>query len=315
MVIGGGRGMGGFIGGLQTGCGVSPGACRLGIMMRCVSLWSVLVVIGSLAVVSGCGSGKSAETIQPSIRPARTLTVAAVSCESRIRNVEFNLSRIEFWARRAAAAGADLVLFPETGISGWWASREIRPYAEPLDGPSVQRLTKLAKELGVVLAVGMSERAGDKVHITQAVINGGGVVAHHRKTSLAAGEEKFWDPGDDANVFELKGVRIGIAICFESVHPETCSKLRAGGAEVILAPYANGTDPDELLTGKRPYTYARARENSVWYVACDATPHDERKNLKRGAAYVISPRGELVAITPPDAKDEVMVTHTIRLDR
>jgi len=111
----------------------------------------------------------------------------------------------------------------------------------------------------------------------------------------------------------VKGIRIGIVICYESVQPPTCSKLRAAGAEVILAPYANGTDPDELLNGKRPYTYARAKENGVWYVACDATPHDQQKKLKRGAAYVISPQGELVAITPPEATGEVMVTHTIRL--
>jgi predicted amidohydrolase len=284
-------------------------------MMRYTCSPLAAAVMGGLFAVSGCGLSRDAATTRPSARPARSLTVAAVSCESRPRDVEPNLSRIECWARRAAAAGADLALFPETAISGWWASREIRPYAEPFDGPSVQRLANLAKELGIVLAVGMSERAGDKVHITQAVIDGSGVIAYHRKTSLAPGEEKFWDPGNDANVFELKGVRIGIAICYASVQPPTCNKLRAGGAEVILAPYANGTDPDELLNGKRPYTYARAKENGVWYVACDATPHDEKKNLKRGAAYIISPQGELVAITPPDARDETMVVHTIRLDR
>ena len=41
------------------------------------------------------------------------------------------------------------------GISGWWASREIRPYAETIDGPSIRRLQRLAGELGIILAVGI----------------------------------------------------------------------------------------------------------------------------------------------------------------
>lgn len=269
-----------------------------------------MVIALSLSAVScGPGGGKS----EPADPPVRTLTVAAVSCESRIRDIEFNVSRIEHWARQAAAAGADIALFPEAGVSAWWSSREIRPYAEPVDGPSISRLKKLAGELGIILAVGMSERDGDKVHITHVVCGGNGVIGKHRKTSLASGEEKTWDPGNDANVFDVKGVRIGIAICFESVHPPTCQKLRANGAEIILAPYANGTDPDELLAGKRQYTYARAKENGVWYVACDATPHDKDRKLKRGAAYVISPQGELKAITAPEAQGETMVVYTIRL--
>jgi len=273
----------------------------------------LLCLIALLPLTGSCGKGEGLGTSRPASPPVRELTVAAVSCESRIRQTDFNLSRIEHWARRAAAAGADIALFPETAISGWWASRETRAFAEPIDGPSITRLRQLAGELGMVLAVGMTERNGEKVHITHVVLDGNGVIGTHRKTSLAPGEEKTWDPGDDANVFEVKGIRVGIAICFESVHPPTCAKLRANGAEVILAPYANGTDPDELLNGKRPYPYERAKENHVWYVACDAPAHDEQKNLKRGAAYVISPGGELKAITAPDAVGETMVVYTIRV--
>ena len=115
----------------------------------------------------------------------------------------------------------------------------------------------------------MTERDGDHAYITQVLLDGHGVIGKHRKSQLAGGpdgEGKYWDPGDDANVFAVCGVRMGIAICYESVHPETCAKLRATGAQVILAPYANGTLPEELTNGQRPYPAARARENGVWYV-------------------------------------------------
>ncbi|MGQ9651725.1 MAG: nitrilase-related carbon-nitrogen hydrolase [Phycisphaerae bacterium] len=280
-------------------------------MTTCYRFLLIATAVAMSPWVTGCEARRGASGSE--VKPVRALTVAAVSCESRIHEVEFNLSRIEHWARQAAAAGADIALFPETGISGWWSSREVRALGEPVDGPAITRLRRLADELGVVLAVGMTERDGDKAYITHVVIDGKGVIGMHRKTSLAPGEEKTWDPGNDANVFEVKGVRVGIAICFESVHPPTCAKLRENGAEIILAPYANGTDPDELLNGKRPYPYERAKQNQVWYVACDAPARDEQKNLKRGAAYVISPGGELKAITAPDAVGETMVLYTIHL--
>lgn len=245
------------------------------------------------------------------------LVVAAVSCESRIREVDHNLSRIEHWARRAADRGADLVLFPECSIHAWWQSRENRRYAEPLDGPSIRRLSELAEELDLLLVVGLTELDGDRAYITQALVDESGVVGWHRKGSLAGGatgETLVWDEGDDARVFTVRGHRVGIAICYESVHPETCAALVENGATIILAPYANGTDPGEITDPerrKRRWIWERVEENRVWYVACDATPHDPEGNVRPGAAFVIDPHGRLVACTPVDGPGEGMVVVSI----
>jgi len=228
--------------------------------------------------------------------------IAAVACESRVRDTEFNLGRIEHWARRAAAEGADLALFPECGIHGWWASRENRRFAEPVDGPSVRRLVRLAGELDLVLAVGMTELDGDRAYITHVLLDGNGVIGRHRKTALAGGadgEAKTWNAGSDANVFRIKGYTVGIAICYESVNPETCAALRANGAEIILAPYANGTLPAEIADPhrrQRKWVWQRPVENRVWYIASDTT-----------AAFVISPEGDLLALTPKEQPGEGMV--------
>lgn len=243
--------------------------------------------------------------------------VAAVSCESRIREVSFNLDRIEHWARQAAARGADLVLFPESGIHAWWQSRENRAFAETLEGPSIRRLIQLAAELDLILAVGLTERDGEQVYLTHVLLDGEGVIGRHRKSSLAGGphgESRVWTAGDDANVVEIRGHRLGIAICFESVHPPTCAALKRNGATIILAPYANGTDPAEILDPdrkQRSWIWERVRENRVWYVACDATPHEPDGSLRAGAAFIIDPAGRLVACTPPDGEGEGMVIHAI----
>lgn len=253
----------------------------------------------------------------------RSIRIAAISVEQKHAEIERNLQRIEAWARKAAEEGAELALFPEAAISGWWQSREIRKYGEPVDGPSIRRLIKLAGELDIAMAVGMTEVDGDKAYITHVLLDGDGVIGTHRKSALAGGENgetAVWDQGNDANVFVYKGIRFGIAICFESVEPETCRKLKANGAEIILAPYANGTAPQQMTNielgrenGKRVYAYDRAKENRVWYVGCDAAPHNRDGDLTAGAAYFISPTGRLVKLSEPDNPGENMVLHTIEL--
>lgn len=246
-----------------------------------------------------------------------SLVVAAVSCEIDFRSTAHNLQRIEYWSQKAAARGADLVLFPECTIHGWWQSRENRRYAETIDGKSIAVVTKLARKHDLLIAVGMTEKSGDKYYLTHAIIGPKGVVGFHRKSSLAGGktgEGAVWDKGDDANVFDVKGFKVGIAICFESVHPQTCRKLKAGGAELILAPYANGTQPAEILDPRRTqrkWLWDRVKENRIWYIACDATPHDKQGRLQPGAAFAISPAGKLIACTPKDKPGEAMVVVTI----
>ena len=74
------------------------------------------------------------------------------------------------------------------------------------------------------------------------------------------------------------------------------------------------TRPEEILDPERQsraWIWERVRENQVWYVACDATPHRKDGSLKPGAAYVIAPDGALVACTAPDNPGEAMVVHTV----
>lgn len=268
------------------------------------SAWLLVLAAPVIYALAGCSSPPP-------------LVVAAVSCESRIRDVEFNLSRIEHWARAAADAGADLALFPECGIHGWWQSRENRAFAERLDGPSLRRLVALAAELDIALAVGMTELDGERAYITHVLLDGDGIIGRHRKSALAGGpdgEASVWDRGREVEALTLHGRTLGFAICYESVEPETCAALVAAGASVILAPYANGTDPGEIRDPERRarrWLWERVRESRVWYVGCDATPHREDGSLRPGAAFIIDPDGRLVACTPESGPGEAMVVHAI----
>ena len=249
----------------------------------------------------------------------KSIVIAAVSCEIRIRDTAGNLKRIEAWTKRAAEQQADLVLFPECTIHGWWQSRENRKFSETIDGPSIARIAKIARRHQITIAVGMTERDGDKFYLTHVIVGPNGVIGRHRKSSLSGGktgEGRVWDAGNDANIFDIHGFKIGVAICFESVHPATCRKLKANGAEIILAPYANGTRPAEILDParkQRSWMWQRVKENQLWYIACDATPHDKRGKLQPGAAYAVSPAQRLIACTPKDTPGEAMIV--VRIEK
>ncbi len=272
------------------------------------------VALGILA--PGCAATDAPNGSPRAGAPDRTLVVAAVSVDCKVREVEHNVARVEHWSRKAAAQGAELVLFPELCISGCWQSREVRTIAEPVDGPSISRLVELAEDLHIVIAVGMTERDGDNVYIAQVLLDGDGVIGVHRKSDMPEFDLKFWDLGDDQNVFDIGKAKVGVAICYESVNPMTCNRLKDNGAEIILAPYNNGTHPDELHNNKRPYVFKRVAETGLWYVACDQPSHEpDGKTPRAGAAYVINPEGEIVTISPSDRPGEQMVVYAIPLDK
>lgn len=246
------------------------------------------------------------------------ITIAAVSCIIQAISADLNLDRHAIWAAKAAEAGADVVLFNELSAIGYKYDPVLRQYAEPLDGPVMQRLHQIAKANDIIVVAGLAEKDGENEFNTQVVVGPGGLIGKHRKSSLAGGptdgEIRYFDKGDDYNVFDIKGWKVGISICFESVHPETCQKLADNGAEIILAPYMNGVTAQEIADGKRPYFNKRAEENAVWYVAndqCGLNHEDPAKDMRVGGVAFVNPFGEMVKVTPVTETDEHMLVMTL----
>lgn len=245
------------------------------------------------------------------------IVIAAVSIIVQAGNPEANLDRIDHWTRQAAQAGADLVLFNETCVPGYLYRREIRDFGESLDGPAVKRLTAIAKDADIIICAGIAENDGGKCHNTMVLVGSEGLIGTHRKSSFPTGEEKWFDIGNDTNVFNIRNIPVGISICYESVAPATCKALSEKGAKIILAPYSNGVSRQEIVEGKREYFKLRAKENSAWYIACDQSgyDHNEKTKVNPGAACIVDPDGQIVALTPENATGEHMVAHRIGIAR
>ncbi|GAA0453551.1 carbon-nitrogen hydrolase family protein [Streptomyces stramineus] len=147
-------------------------------------------------------------------------------------------------ARRAAAAGARLLLTNELFLTGYALGDAVRDLAEPADGPGARAVARIAAEHGLAIGYGYPERAADDsdtiFNSLQLVGPDGTRLANYRKTHLfGAFETTYFTPGTDPLVqADLDGVRLGLLICYDVEFPEPVRAHALAGTEVLLVPTA-----------------------------------------------------------------------------
>jgi predicted amidohydrolase len=180
-----------------------------------------------------------------------------------------NLASISSKLSRAADRGARLVVFPECALTGYgFESRDaLSRVAEPLPGPSTDRLARECHRLKVWAVYGLIEAAPDgKLYNACALVGPNGFVASYRKLHLPClGADRFTDPGDRPfAVHDLGGLKLGMNICFDGSFPESARILTLLGADLVVLPTnwaTNARKMAELVSA------ARAWENHIYYLA------------------------------------------------
>jgi N-carbamoylputrescine amidase len=236
-----------------------------------------------------------------------TLSVAAIQV-SLNGSVEENVAKIEARIREAAKRGAQVILPPEL-FEGPYFCREEKDaffaWAKPLEGhPTIARMSRLAKELGVAIPVSFFERAGPHYYNSLAMLDAdGAVLGVYRKSHIPDGpgyEEKFYfRPGDTGfKVWTTRFGAIGVGICWDQWFPECARAMVLGGAEVLLYPTAIGTEPEtpELDT-KDPWQRAmigHAVSNVIPVVAANRIGVEGAQTFY-GASFIANQRGDKIA--------------------
>lgn len=200
---------------------------------------------------------------------------------------------------------ADIACLPELFSTGYdldGLGESLFDLAEPVPaasaepaGPSVARLRDVAADLDTAIIAGVAERDAavtgllyDSVVLIQ---RGGGVAGRYRKTHLYPAEHRFFRPGRELPVFELDGVRMGIAICFEHAFPPIFSTLALGGAQIVFNPSAVPVGFDHLQDLR---TRARAQDNQLFVAAVNHVG-TEGDVTYCGGSQVADPRGDVLA--------------------
>jgi predicted amidohydrolase len=192
----------------------------------------------------------------------------------------------------AAQEGASAIVLPELFLTGYQLAESLRVLAEPLEGPSLQRLAGLARRHRMLTVCGWPEAADGVLYNSACVIDADGEVqGRYRKTHLFGGEPEFFAPGDQLMPFDTSLGRIGVLICYDLEFPEPARTLALEGATLVVTSTAS-KDPYAAYQGI--YARARAMENGV-YVAAANTVGDLGPCHFFGMSLVVDPGGRVLA--------------------
>jgi predicted amidohydrolase len=220
------------------------------------------------------------------------------------------LQRLDATAARARAQGADLLIAPEMGLTGYAIGAErVAALAEPRDGPLAQAVAATAQRHGIAIAYGYPEQnpAGQPFNAAQFIAPDGARLAHYRKTHLFGDLDRAqFSAGDAASqAFTWRGWRLGLLICYDVEFPEAVRGLALQGADAVLVPTANMMGFDEVQNVLLP---ARACENRL-YVAYANACGSEAGLSYGGLSTVVEPDGRHQSQA---GRDDALLVVTLR---
>jgi len=187
----------------------------------------------------------------------KVIRAAAVQTKPIEVSVEDTIFHAIKLAKKAAEKEVDIICLPEH----WLPEKVIPTPMSPLPG-----LQSLAEEYGVAVVGGaFYEKVKGQVRLSSPVIGEDGeIVGRQFKVHLFRFESKHAKPGSSYPIFQLKGYKIGILVCYDVDFPEPSRIYALGGAELILCP-SRIVKPG--ITPWQQYVTVRCLENRIPIIA------------------------------------------------
>lgn len=267
---------------------------------------------------------------------APTVRVAAVQAAPVFLDLESSLEKLDTLVSQAAAERAQLVVFGECFLAGFPVWNGVLP---PIDqhelhqrlvessmtvpGPAVDRLGQIAAKHGVVLSVGINERAEHslgQLWNSNLIFDAEGRLVNHRRKLVATWYERLtWSHGDahDLQPVDLAGWNLGALICGENTNTLARYTLLAQGERLHIATYPPswpfdqrpGVPDYDLEDSIRIRSAAHAFEGKVFSVVAATALDNQAVNEVAGengeiekllrstptASLIVGPRGNTIA--------------------
>jgi N-carbamoylputrescine amidase len=270
-----------------------------------------------------------------------TLSVALVQ-QSDQGSIAANLDDGEAAIRAASIRGCTLVLLQELHNGPYFCQTEdpnLFDLAEPIPGPTTERLSALARELSLVIVGSVFERrAPGLYHNTAVVLDADGSLAGiYRKMHIpdAPGyyEKFYFTPGDlGLNPIDTAVGRLGVLVSWDQWFPEAARSMSLAGAQILLYPTAIGWGPNDPAEEQQRQLLAwmtiqrgHAIANGVALASCNRVGYEPDPSGGGagirfwGSSFVCGPQGEILAQADDEAPKllvaEVDLARTERVRR
>ena len=222
------------------------------------------------------------------------MKLALVQFQSVLGDVEASMARALPMIDEAAAAGANMVVFPELFTTGYHLDTvgpRMTELAEPIDGPTVRALQEAARKnhVYIVAPIALLHGLSGVPYNSAVFINSDGTVqGSFDKVHLWALERFYFRAGHEFPVFDTEFGKVGIMVCYDMGFPEAARTLSLKGAELIVCPSAWCVQDKDVWEINAP---ARALENTVFLGAVNRFGHEGDDLYMHGGSMVCGPRG------------------------
>ena len=242
---------------------------------------------------------------------------------NRERNLPLHLEQIEA-ARRQ---GADLIVFPELSLTGYFVRDMVPDVALGASAPEIEQLIDAAGEMALVF--GFVEESPEHRFYNAALYADSGRAVHvHRKVYLPTyglfDEARDLAPGNRFRAFEAplrsagprRPWRAGVLLCEDLWHPSSAYLLARAGVDLIICPSASpgrGVGHGSELGTAQSYdviTRTYAQLFTAYVVYCNRVGYEDGINFW-GGSRIVDPEGHLVG--EPAGRDEGMPLHRLDL--
>jgi len=243
------------------------------------------------------------------------------------RDPNENLAKAEWRIREAAGNGAQIICLQELFRSQYFCREEraeLFDLAEPIPGPTTASLTRLARDLQIVVIGSVFERrAAGVYHNTAIVLDAdGSLLGIYRKMHIPEDplyfEKYYFTPGDlGFRCFDTRYARIAPLVCWDQWYPEAARLAALGGAQVLFYPTAIGWHPSEkAAVGEgqhdawRTIQRSHAIANGLYVASVNRVgyegPPDHGLEFW-GGSFVADPFGRMLAEASSDREETLIV--------
>jgi predicted amidohydrolase len=215
------------------------------------------------------------------------------------------LDKIKRLMSEASAQGAQIVCFPEAYLPGLRGQDfEVFPFDQTQQERALQAVAQWARTYGVATILGMERITEGGRQIASFVIDARGrIQGHQTKNQLDPTEDQFYVPGNSRRLFEVNGMKFGVAICHEGWrYPETVRWAAVRGATIVFHPQLTGSDQEGVrltqwgAAGGPYYEKAmmmRSIENTIFFASVNYA-----LRFQESATSLIAPSGQCQAYLP-----------------
>jgi len=234
------------------------------------------------------------------------MRAAMVQVRSKALDTEENSEKV----LAALDGDEDLLIFPELFLTGYHVGRDVYRVAVEETSEVVERIRGEAKAKRKAIVLGAPVRSSEvkgHVHNSALIFTPEGAVRRYDKINLVNfgpfDEKLFFAPGEHLTTFKVKGMKLGVIICYDIFFPHLTQAYALSGVDGVVVISASPSITRTFFEAVLP---ARAIENTIYMLYSNVVGPDGKMEFW-GGAQAYSPRGALLIKGKYFEEDRVVV--------